>query len=153
MARDTAFLLRRGILVLLVFGLSGVTVELVLLDHFEDVWQIMPFMSIGFALATMGWVVTSCSRTSLRAMRIAMVGLIVAGLTGLLLHYMSNREFQLDMDPSQSAWSLFSKVMHAQAPPALAPGVMAQLGLLGLLYAWRHPASQVSHEIHQGDRT
>jgi hypothetical protein len=44
------------------------------------------------------------------------------------------------MDPTQSSWTLFTKVMTAHAPPALAPGVMAQLGLLGLIYTYQHPA-------------
>jgi hypothetical protein len=34
---------------------------------------------------------------------------------------------------------LFSKVMTGAAP-ALAPGAMVQLGLLGLIYTFRHPA-------------
>ena len=30
--------------------------------------------------------------------------------------------------------------MTAKAPPALAPAGMIQMGLLGLLYTYRHPA-------------
>jgi hypothetical protein len=30
--------------------------------------------------------------------------------------------------------------MKAKAPPALAPASMIQLGLLGLLYTYRHPS-------------
>jgi len=29
--------------------------------------------------------------------------------------------------------------MTAKTPPALAPGAMIQLGLLGLVYTYRHP--------------
>ena len=32
------------------------------------------------------------------------------------------------MDPTLSRWQLFWKVLHMQAPPALAPGVLVQLG-------------------------
>jgi len=152
MAREIAERLRGGILVLLLIGLTGVTVELLLLDHFEDVTQIIPFIAIGFAFATLGWHRASAGATTVRAIQIAMVGLIAVGLTGLVLHFRGNMEFQLDIDPTLSAWSLFSKVMRAQAPPALAPGVMAQLGLLGLLYAWRHPAARTSEEPLRGDR-
>jgi hypothetical protein len=35
---------------------------------------------------------------------------------------------------------LFSTVMTAKAPPAMAPGAMVQLGLIGLVYCYRHPA-------------
>ena len=34
----------------------------------------------------------------------------------------------------QGAWDLVKKVMRAKAPPVLAPGVMLQLGLIGLVY-------------------
>ena len=44
------------------------------------------------------------------------------------------------MDPTLSATQLFWKVMHMKAPPTLAPGVLAQMGLLGLVSTYRHPA-------------
>ena len=59
---------------------------------------------------------------------------------GIVLHYRGNLEFQLEIDATQSSWDLFRKVIHAKAPPALAPGAMTQLGLLGLVYTFRHPA-------------
>ena len=65
---------------------------------------------------------------------------VAAGDAGVLLHYNGNREFQTEMDPSLSGWPLFVKVVTAKAPPALAPGPWWQLGLLGLLYTYRHPA-------------
>ena len=34
--------------------------------------------------------------------------------------------------------------MRAKVPPVLAPGVMVQLGFVGLLYAYRHPALDAS---------
>jgi hypothetical protein len=72
-----------------------------------------------------------------------MVLFIASGLIGLVLHYIGNREFQREMDPALGGWALFVKVMTAKAPPALAPSVMVQMGLLGLLYTYRHP-SQVA---------
>jgi hypothetical protein len=42
-------------------------------------------------------------------------------------------EFQLEMDPTLGGMALLLKVMHAKAPPALAPGNMVLLGLLGLI--------------------
>jgi hypothetical protein len=35
-----------------------------------------------------------------------------------------------------STGELLQKIFHAQAPPLLAPGMMIQLGLLGLGYAF-----------------
>ena len=61
-------------------------------------------------------------------------------VAGVVLHFRGNMSFQLDMDPAIAGWDLFTKVMHAKAPPALAPGAMVQLGLIGLIYTLGHPA-------------
>ena len=65
---------------------------------------------------------------------------ILSAAVGIVLHYRANMEFQLDIDPSITAMDLFWKVMRAKAPPALAPAIMAQPGLVGLAYTFRHPA-------------
>lgn len=132
--------LRRFVLAVLTFGLFGVLADLVTLQHFEDSWQMVPLLLIGLALATIGWYLLGGGVASVRLLQILMALFLVAGVTGVILHYRGNMEFQLEMDPSLGGWDLFSKVIHAKAPPALAPGAMAQLGLLGLAYAFRHPA-------------
>ena len=124
---------------LLVLGLVGIGTELILMAHYEDSWQLTPLVLIAAALVVVGWHLIQSGPAALRALQAAMALCIVAGAIGVILHYLGNLEFQLEMDPSQSHWSLFTKAMHAKVPPALAPGVMAQLGLLGLLYTFRHP--------------
>jgi len=136
----TLRLLRRFVLVLLALGLAGTTVELLLLDHAESPLQLLPFIVIGLSAASIVWHLASPRGVTVRAIQIAMALMIIAGLTGLVLHYRGSLEFQIDIDPKQSGWELFKKVVRAKAPPALAPGVMAQLGLLGLTYTFRHPA-------------
>jgi hypothetical protein len=69
-----------------------------------------------------------------------MVLFVVAGALGIYYHYAANVEFQREVDPSLVGTALFWKAMAAKAPPALAPGSMAQLGLIGLAYTFRHPA-------------
>jgi len=145
--------LRRSVLALLVVGLVGVTAELALLDHYESATQIVPFGSILLAFVAIGWHMLAGSAASIRGIQISMLVLVVVGLVGVVLHYQGNMEFQLDIDPALSSWSLFTRVMHAKAPPALAPAAMAQLGLLGLAYAWRHPATRAAGDIRQGDRS
>jgi hypothetical protein len=139
-SQHTLASLRRILLALLALGLVGTSVELVLLDHAESAPQLLPFIAIGLSAATIVWHLASPRGVTVRAMQIAMVLMIVTGLTGLVLHYRGSLEFQIDIDPAQSGWELFKKVVQAKAPPALAPGVMAQLGLLGLAYTFRHPA-------------
>jgi hypothetical protein len=136
--------LRRLILALLTFGVIAVGGELLALGHFEDSWQFVPFGLILLTLAVVAWIGMTGSAASVRALRVAMLMLLAAGGLGIVLHYRGNAEFQLDLNPDLSGWALFMKVLHAKAPPALAPGVMAQLGLLGLIYTFRHPALQAA---------
>ena len=72
-------------------------------------------------------------------LRAVMGSFVVAGLVGVVLHYRGNAVFEQEMEPALSGWPLFEAAMMG-ATPALAPGAMAQLGLLGLLWCWRHPA-------------
>ena len=134
--------LRRFLLALLVLGLSGVGVELVALAHYEDSWQLVPLVLIALAFAVIAWHLFDGSHATVRVLRLVMFLFIVAGITGIVLHYRGNLEFQLEIDPSQSHWTLFKKVIRAHSPPALAPGAMAQLGLLGLAYTYRHPRTK-----------
>jgi hypothetical protein len=57
----------------------------------------------------------------------------------MYLHLRANMEFQLEMDATLKGLDLFKKSIVAKAPPALAPGSMAQLGLIGLAYTFKHP--------------
>lgn len=132
--------LRRFVMALLIVGLLAVLVELLALGHYEDSWQFVPLILIVLALANIAWSLASGSAASVRVLRTTMVVLILVGGLGIALHYRGNVEFQTEIDPSITGWALFFKVIHAKAPPALAPGAMAQLGLLGLIYAFRHPA-------------
>ena len=133
--------IRRLILAVLLLGLVGTAVELVLLGHYDGPWQAAPLWVIASGLAVVVWQGARPTRGGLRALRLVMGAFVLAGGLGVLLHYRGNLEFQLENDPNQTKWELFWKVMRAQAPPALAPGLMAQLGLLGLIYAHKHPAS------------
>jgi hypothetical protein len=134
------FVIRRFILALFALGLVGISTELVVLRHYDDSWQLVPLFLLGLALMVVVWHLFEKSGAPILALRVIAVLFVIAGVTGIILHYRANLEFQLDMDSSQHGWPLFLKVIHAQAPPALAPGAMAQLGLLGWLYTFRHPA-------------
>lgn len=131
---------RRLLLALLTFGIVATAVDLILLDHYEDVRQTIPLALDAVAVVAIGWYAIGGGAASIRALQVVMVMFVIAGAVGVYLHYQGNLEFQLEISPDQEAWTLFWKVMRAKAPPALAPGAMAQLGLLGLIFAYRHPA-------------
>jgi hypothetical protein len=131
---------RRWLLGLLTVGLTGLSAELLLLGHYEGPAQLIPLILIAAALASISWHFVTRSAASLLAFRSVMLLLVTAGALGVVLHYRGNLEFQLETDPSAHGWPLFMKVMRAKAPPALAPGALSQLGLLGLVYAYRERA-------------
>ena len=131
--------LRKLLLVTLVVSLVGTFTELLLLEHFEDVWQWAPLAVLGAALATLAWHGLDRGPASLNVLRGLMVLCIVSGAVGVLLHYKGNVEFELEMYPDLSGWQLFKDSMMG-ATPALAPGAMLQIGLVGLAWTFRHPA-------------
>jgi hypothetical protein len=133
---DTVGMLRLWILGVLVLGLLGTVVELVLLSHYEQAVQLVPVVLIVLALIVLAWHVIGHSAASLRVLMGLMVLFVLAGFAGFVAHFHGSAEFQLDLEPSLSTWELLEKVMRAKAPPLLAPGMMMQLGLLGLAYVY-----------------
>jgi hypothetical protein len=129
----TLVTIRRLRLGVLAFGLIGTCAELWLMGHHEDWTQLIPFAAMGVSAATLVWSALSSSRPALHAFRLCLLVLMLSGATGAVLHYRANMEFQLEMDPTMGGMALLFKVLHAKAPPALAPGNMALLGLLGLI--------------------
>ena len=124
---------RRLLLGLLAFGMAGTTTELLFMSHYEDWLQLIPFAGMAVSLLALLWFAFSRSTGATRSFRICLFLLMVIGATGTILHYRANMEFQLEMDPTLGGMALLFKVLHAKAPPALAPGNMALLGLLGLI--------------------
>ena len=131
----------RGLLLgLVALVLLGTSVDLLLLEHYEELWQWLPLFMLGAALVVVAWAARTGSARAVTAVRIAMVLVVCTGLLGVYMHYGGSREFQVEMDPALTGWALFVKVMRAKAPPTLAPAAMVQAGLFGLLYTYRHPA-------------
>jgi hypothetical protein len=124
---------------LLLFGLVGTGVELILLNHYEDSWQLAPLILIAVALVALSALQAGRGPRSLKIFRWTMALFVLAGVLGVVLHYNGAAEFQREMDPSQTRWTVATKALRAKAPPVLAPGLMAQLGLLGLAFCYRHP--------------
>lgn len=135
---STVEALRSLVLAVLVLALVGLGVELLLLEHTDGVWQLIPIGLIGLAIGELIWFAVSGSRTSLRVFQCTMVLFLIAGPLGIYQHYAGNAEFELEMSPAMLGLSLFTESMTG-ATPVLAPGTMLQLGLLGLAFTFRHP--------------
>jgi hypothetical protein len=135
---DTVGSIRAVLLAALVLGMVGTAIELLLLEHTEDPWQWAPIALLGLALFVLTWHGVGRGAASLRAFRGVMGLFVLSGLLGVWLHYRGNVEFELEMYPDLAGLKLFKDAMMG-ATPALAPGTMIQLGLIGLAWAFRHP--------------
>ena len=134
-----SFSFRKMVLAIIFLGIIGLIAELVLLEHYDSWTQWIPIVSLGAGLATASLVALRPSAASLRAFNIVMALFVAAGTLGLVLHFKGNAEWVLERDPELSGWTLIWKALRG-ATPALAPGALAQLGLLGLAWSYRHPA-------------
>lgn len=133
--------LRAILLLLLAAQITGVAAELVLIAHWEDIWQWTPIVLLGIGLLTLAVHAILRNRASLRAFKLVMVLFLFAGCLGTWLHYDGRTEFRQEVDPSLAGWNLFRAAMTGSStPPVLAPGIMVQMGLLGLACLYRHPA-------------
>jgi hypothetical protein len=138
MPTDSTSLLRRGLLVLLLIGAVGLVGELILLEHYEDRTQLIPFGLLVTTMVVTGWHWWANNRRTLRIFQAVMMLLIIAGPVGIYLHVAGNYEMEREFDPSLLGLDLWMEVIRGEAP-SLAPGTLVQFGLLGLLYAYRHP--------------
>lgn len=130
--------IRGFLLTLFVLGATGTGAELLLLGHTDDAWQWVPLVLLAAGLLTLGWRVVAPDTRGLRVFRAMMVLFVVSGVVGLWLHYDGNLEFELEMYPALRGFELFRESVTG-ATPTLAPGTMLGLGLLGLVYTYRHP--------------
>lgn len=135
------------LMVIFLLGSAGTLIELVLLGHYERLWQLTPVGILTVSLTVLGaWFIAGGDRL-LRVFRLSMFLYLAAGGLGIYLHYRSNVEFELEMRPSAAGIGLVWSALTG-AMPALAPGTMFQLGLVGLLYTYRHPEFQQSRFEH-----
>ena len=131
---------RRILMAILILGIAGISTELWLLAHTEDVYQLIPLIVAALAILAAIAVAARPSAASIRLFQAVMLLFLISGFVGMYLHFQVNIEFQLEMDPALTGMALYRKAIVAKTPPAMAPGAMIQLGLIGLAYTFRHPA-------------
>jgi len=130
---------RKLLLGLALFGSLGLLVELLLIEHHDDRYQWIPLILLGFGSLNLIAVLISKSAAAVRALRWVMALQAAGGFLGVALHFKGNREFELEMVPGMKGTELIAETLQG-ATPVLAPGAMLQIGLLGLLCCWGHPA-------------
>jgi hypothetical protein len=131
---------RRMLFAILLLGIAGISLELWLMAHTEDFYQLIPLLLAALGVIVMVAAALRPASATVRLLQAVMLMFLISGIVGMYLHFQVNLEFQLEMDPALSGMALYQKAILAKSPPALAPGAMIQLGLIGLAYTFRHPA-------------
>lgn len=135
---DTDRYMRRGVLLIFVVGNLGLGAELLLLGHFEEWRQQVPLALLALGLALLATRAFYRTTSTLHLFRLTMLAFVVGGAVGLWFHLKANMEFELEMYPTLVGWELLYNSLSG-AMPALAPGALVQLGLVGFLYTYKHP--------------
>ncbi len=130
--------LRKYLLAVICFGIVGTGTELLLLGHYDGYWQLTPVVLLGVGQLAICWHLFDRRPRPLRSLRAIMILFLIAGVIGLVQHFSGNAAFEQEMTPEIGGVDLIVESLTG-ATPALAPGAMIQLGLLGLLYIFRHP--------------
>lgn len=123
---------QRLLLAIVLFSAGGTLTELILLEHTEEIYQLIPVGLLGLVIVTAVGVLLKPARIMVNIFRAVMALCLVSALVGIYLHYLANVEFVLERHPAMSGATLFKEAMMG-GMPALAPGAMAQLSLIGLL--------------------
>ena len=135
--------LRRMLGWLLTLGIAGLAAELLLLEHTESALQWIPLALLASGAVGLALVALRPARWTLRVMRAAMALCVAAGCLGVFLHLRGNVEFERESDPAAAFGTVLARAFTG-ATPALSPGALLQLGLLGLAFTFRHPAARRS---------
>jgi hypothetical protein len=142
------------LLIIFLLGALGTGAELLLLGHTESLWQWVPLLLISISLVALICYTLVRRAASVRAFQITMILFVLSGVIGILLHYQGKVEFKLETNPALAGLELFwEAIKGAAVPPVLAPGMMIQLGLLGLAYTYRHPALIAATEKNKSINT
>jgi hypothetical protein len=130
--------IRRLLIVTFLFGALGTGAELLLIGHFEEIFQLVPLALLGFSIVVAIWHLMVPGAASLRTFQMTMALLLAGGIVGIGLHYNGNETLQRETHPSLGGIELVRRTMTGEAP-VLAPGTLTLLGLIGLVQTYKHP--------------
>ena len=117
----------------MLFILFGTAMELYLLGHYEDFYQLIPLVCIGSALLVFVILFFKRAIWVMRLFKIIIVLTALSGIYGIGLHLQANYEFEQELRPTASVWNLLAESLSG-ALPTLAPGSMIVLALIGYSY-------------------
>ncbi len=127
--------LRLWVLGVIVLGLVGTMTELLLLEHDEEALQFVPLVLMVLGAVALVWHAVRKDTASLRALQIIMGLFVLSGFAGMAAHFHGSMEYQLELNPDLGRGAP-GEDRASKGAPLLAPGMMIQMGLLGLAYAF-----------------
>ncbi len=135
--------IRRMLAGALSVGSVGSAAELMLLGHFGTASQLIPLVLLTMGVLLLGWQIARPTEASVRALQAMMLLFVLSALVGIGLHYDANVALELETNSSLGGMRLVWQALTGAAP-VLAPGTMALLGFIGLVYTYGHPSLEIS---------
>lgn len=141
-------MLRRALLALTGVALAGTTAELVIGRHWESAPQLIPFVVIALAAGALGLIAFARTRGAVSAARGICAVVLAASLFGVWEHIEGNEHAGALDQRTAATWETTPATQRfwlaasggVGPSPPLAPGVLAQAGLMLLAATLRHPA-------------
>ena len=127
------FRLKHVLVLALLFMMIGTLLELYLLEHYEDTWQLIPVLCIGVALVNLCVLFYRRSQVAIHLFKLVLVLTTFSGVYGVYLHLQSNFEFEQDMKPTATNFELITESLSG-ALPTLAPMSLVVLACIGYSY-------------------
>ena len=138
--------LKKVLVLALLFMMIGSLLELYLLDHYEDSWQLIPILSVGTTLVTLLILFFKKTTKVVNLFKVVLILTALSGVYGVFLHLQSNFEFEQDMKPTATNFELITDSLSG-ALPTLAPMSLVVLACIG--YSYLILIQQQQHEKNQ----
>ena len=123
----------RLIFIAIVFMSTGLVFELYLLDHYEGLLQLIPFLCIGIGLILAILLFKFKNRVAQLSFQLCLLLTALSGIVGIFLHLNANAEFEKEIKPSIEGMDLILESLSG-ALPSLAPGSLILFSLIGYSY-------------------
>jgi hypothetical protein len=146
---DNAAFLRRSLLWLAALGTLGTALELVLLRHWDNPLELIPFVALGVLGVAIVMMARRPEARSVAIARALALSVLIVSAVGVFVHIRSNYEAApLDFrytaswptTPEPIRW-LLAATDTVGPSPTLAPAAIAFLALALLIVTLRHPSS------------
>ena len=150
----SADLLRQGVLWLAILGTTGTSLELVLLRHWDNTLELIPFVALGVLSAAIVLVVWRPSGRRIRVAQVLAASVLVTSAIGVFIHIRANYESApLDFRYTDSwpttaepiRW-LLAATDTVGPSPTLAPAAIGFVALALLVATMRHPMTAQADE-------